>query len=224
MTVVRVLLADDHGLVLAAMRLLVERIPGVKVVAEAHDGREAVAAALEHRPDLVIMDISMRELNGIEATAQIKAALPATRVLMLSSHEGEEFVQRALKAGAAGYLLKDSMPQELEAAVQAIMRGNSFLSPGVSKHLVSSISRQGAERGESPLASLTARQREVLQLIAEGKSTKEIAHALKLGVKTIETHRAGLMERLGIHDVAGLTIFAVRHGLVSVEDRRADRG
>jgi DNA-binding NarL/FixJ family response regulator len=217
MNPIRVLLADDHTLVLAGIRALVEEIEGVKIVAEAANGREAVAAAKAQRPDLVIMDISMKELNGIEATAQIKAALPATRILILSMHTTEDFVRRALKAGASGYLVKDSAPLELKMAIEAIMKDEIYLSSRVSRHLVSGLVQGRADEHEASLDSLTARQREILQMIAEGKSTKEIAFVLEVSVKTVETHRAGIMDRLRIRDVAGLVLYAVRHGLVSVE-------
>ena len=212
MSIHRIVLADDHALVRAAMRLLIEKLEGIQVVGEASDGREAVAQALALNPDLVIMDIGMRELNGIEATSQIRARLPATRVLILSSHATEEYVSRALKAGASGYLVKDSVPRELAAAIEAMRRGEAYLSPGASQQLVARIAR-GDSQG-SPLEALTARQREVLQLIAEGRTTKKIAHALGVSVKTVETHRAEIMRRLGIHDIAGLALFAARHGLV----------
>jgi DNA-binding NarL/FixJ family response regulator len=216
----RVLIADDHALVVGAMRLMIERIEGVKVVAEAYNGRDAVALAHTHRPDLVVMDISMTGLNGIEATAQIKEALPQTRVLILSSHSTEDFVRRAIRAGAEGYLIKGSMPAELAAAIASILQGNTYLSPSISHHVMSGL-RDPAEPDRSPLDALTPRQREVLQLIAEGKSTKEIAFALDLSVKTAETHRAAIMDRLAIHDIAGLVLFAARHGLVEID--RGDR-
>lgn len=223
MSAIRIVLADDHLLVMAGIRSLVESLDGVKIVAQASNGREAVTLSHEHRPDLVVMDISMKELNGIEATAQIKADLPETRVLILSMHTTEDFVRRAIKAGASGYLVKDSAPLELKMAIEAIMRNEVYLSPRVSKHLVSGFLGGGSgEPGGSTLDSLTPRQREILQMIAEGKSTKEIAYQLDVSVKTIETHRAALMERLGIHDVAGLVIYAVRNGLVSVEPPRSE--
>ena len=211
-----ILIADDHAIIVAAMHMLIERMEGVKVVAQAHSGREAVALARSLRPDLVVMDISMKDLNGIDATAQIKEHLPETRVLILSSHSSEDFVRRAIRAGAAGYLLKGSLPAELTAAIAAILAGNTYLSPSISHHVMSGLGESGA-RDASPLDALTARQREVLQMIAEGKSTKEIAFALELSVKTAETHRAAIMERLGIHDVAGLVLFAARHGLVELD-------
>lgn len=217
MSSVRVLLADDHTLVLAGIRSLLEEMEGVSVVGVANNGREAVALAREASPNLVLMDISMRELNGIEATAQIKAERPETHVIILSMHNTEDFVRRALKAGASGYLVKDSAPLELRMAIDAVMRGENYISSRVSRHLVSSVVRPGADGRQTSLDSLTARQREILQLIAEGKSTKEIAFMLELSVKTVETHRAALTERLGIRDVAGLVLFAVRNGLVAVD-------
>jgi DNA-binding NarL/FixJ family response regulator len=219
MRAVRILLVDDHALVRAGIRALIEAVEGQTIVAEAADGREAVALAKTHRPDLVVMDISMSEMNGIEAGAQIRADNPACHVLMLSMHASEEFVRRAMKSGAAGYLVKDSAPLELQRAIETVMRGEVYLSSRVSRHLVSGLDGGAGPHGEPPLESLTARHREVLQMIAEGKSTKAIAFVLKLSVKTVETHRAALMERLGIHDLAGLVIYAVRHKLVSLEPR-----
>jgi DNA-binding NarL/FixJ family response regulator len=212
----RVLLCDDHTLVRAGIRALVEEMPDTTIVAEADNGREAVALAKQHRPELVVMDISMRELNGIEATAQIRAELPGTRVLILSMHTTEDFVRRALRAGASGYLVKDSAPLELRMAIDAIRRGETYLSSRVSQTLVSGLV-EGRPPESSSLDALTPRQREILQLIAEGKSTKEIAFTLSVSVKTVETHRAALMERLGIRDVAGLVVFAVRNNLISVD-------
>jgi DNA-binding NarL/FixJ family response regulator len=211
-----VLLADDHNLVRAGIRSLIQELAGVEIVAEAANGREALALARSTRPDLVVMDISMSELNGIEATAQMKAALPATKVLILSMHTSEDFVRRSLAAGARGYIVKDSAPLELRMAIEAIGRGEVFVSSRVSQHLVSAMDGRSRPQ-DNALEALTPRQREILQLIAEGRSTKEIAFALKVSIKTVETHRAALMERLGIHDVAGLVLFAVRHKLVSAD-------
>ncbi|HEX5130480.1 MAG TPA: response regulator transcription factor [Usitatibacter sp.] len=220
MSVLRILLCDDHTLVRAGIRGLVLEVPEAQIVAEADNGREAVALAREHRPELVVMDISMRELNGIEATAQIMVENPATRVLILSMHTTEDFVRRALKAGAAGYLVKDSAPLELRMAIEAIRRGETYLSSRVSRTLLSGLVDGRPPDAQSGLDALSPRQREILQLIAEGKSTKEIAFTLNVSVKTIETHRAAVMDRLGIRDVAGLVVFAVRHKLISVD--RAD--
>lgn len=213
---IRVALVDDHTLVLAGIRSLLEGFEGVTIVGEAHNGREAVALAKEMAPNLVLMDISMKELNGIEATAQIRADMPETHVLILSMHTTEDFVRRALKAGASGYLVKDSAPLELRMAIDAIMRGEKYISSRVSQHLVSGVVDGRPQGGGSALDGLTPRQREILQMIAEGKSTKEIAFTLEISAKTVETHRATLMERLGIRDIAGLTVFAIRHGLIDI--------
>jgi DNA-binding NarL/FixJ family response regulator len=210
--VVRVLLSDDHALIRGALRLMVERIEGVTVVAEAADGRAAVEQAILHRPDIALLDITMRDMNGIEALGRIREAVPSTRLVILSSHESPEFVLRALRAGAHGYLVKGATPDELATAIREVMAGRAYLSQSVSGHVVSGIRERSL--AESPLDSLTPRQREILQMIAEGKSTKVIASTLDVSVKTAETHRAALMERLGIRDVAGLVLFAVRHGLV----------
>jgi DNA-binding NarL/FixJ family response regulator len=214
---IRTLLADDHTMVRAGLGELLREIEGVTIVAEADNGRDAVALAKAEMPDLAIMDISMKELNGIEATAQITAHSPHTRVLILSMHTTPDFVRRALRAGAAGYLVKDSAPLELKMAIEAVLRDETYVSPRVSKGLVSELMRGSGVGQQSSLDSLTPRQREILQLIAEGKSTKEIAFLIEVSIKTVETHRASLMDRLGIHDVAGLVIYSVERGLVSVE-------
>jgi len=219
MSVTRILLVDDHLLVRAGIRSLAEQIEGVRIVAEADNGRDAVALAREHRPDLVLMDITMKELNGVEATARIREELPATRVIILSMHSTQEFVTRAMKAGANGYLVKDSAPEELPLAVSAVMRDEIYLSSRVSRHVVSGMLQPGggAPQGEPSLDQLTARQREILQMIAEGKGTKEIAFKLDVSVKTVETHRGALMERLGIRDVAGLVVYAIRKGVIDID-------
>lgn len=218
MSPLRILLVDDHLLVRAGIRSLLEGIEGASIVAEANNGREAVALAKLHQPDLAVMDITMKELNGIDATAQIRLESPSTRVLILSMHSTEEFVTRAIKAGAHGYIVKDSAPQELTLAIEAVMRDEIYLSPRISRHVVSGL-LPGArgERRDSSLDALTSRQREILQMIAEGKSTKEIAFVLDVSVKTVETHRAALMERLGIHDIAGLVVYAIRTGLIDID-------
>ena len=220
MSAIRTLLVDDHALVRAGIRALLRDIADITIVAEADNGRDAVRLASELTPDLAILDISMKELNGIEAAAQMKAQSPGTRVLILSMHTTEDFVRRALKAGAAGYIVKDSAPLELTMAIEAVMRDETYLSPRVSKSLLSGLVDGRAATGGSSLEGLTPRQREVLQLIAEGSSTKEIAFALEVSVKTVETHRAALMERLDIRDTASLVVYAVRNGLVSAEGPR----
>ena len=210
---IRVLLADDHTLVRAGIRSLLENMVGIEVIAEASDGRDALRLVRAHRPDVVLMDIAMPGLNGLEAAARIAKKFPNVRVVILSMHVNEEYVLQALRAGAAGYMVKGADAAELEIAIRAVARGETYLSPMVSKHVVTDyIQRISGET--SPLELLTPRQREVLQLIAEGYSTKKIARTLKISVKTVETHRMQLMERLDIHDIAGLVRYAIRVGLV----------
>jgi DNA-binding NarL/FixJ family response regulator len=211
---IRIVLADDHALVRAGVRSLLASIPGVEVVAEARDGHEAIALVEKWRPRLVLMDIAMPGLNGLEATARLSKSHPETAVIILSMHAAEEYALQALRAGAAGYLLKDADLSELELAIGAVARGQTYLSPAMSKHLVTDYRRRLAEQPD-PLDRLTPRHREVLQLLAEGQTTKDIAARLKLSVKTVETHRAQLMDRLDIHDLAGLVRFAIRVGLVA---------
>jgi len=213
----RVLLAEDHTLVRAGIRALLESLDGVEVVAEAADGREALRLAQAHAPDILLMDITMKELNGLEATARLAKERSATRVIILSMHADQAYVRQALQAGAAGYLLKGADLAELELALKAVTRGDTYLSPSVSKGLVGDL-LNGKAPAANPLDELTLRQREVLQLVAEGKTTKEIAGRLNLSIKTVETHRAQLMERLNIHDVAGLVKFAIRVGLVQANE------
>ena len=223
MEVTRVLLADDHDLVRAGFRSLVQSFGGIEVVAEADDGREALRLIEIHRPHVVLMDIMMPGLNGLEATARIAKDFPKTRVIILSMNAAEEYVLKAMRVGAAGYLLKDGHPAELEQAIRAVARGETFLSSKVSKHVVSGyvhgkghLEVDGRESSIGSMATdkLTLRQREVLQLIAEGNTTKEIAKKLSISVKTVETHRMQLMERLDIHDIAGLVRYALRSGLI----------
>lgn len=214
MSTIRVLLADDHRLVRAGLRALLQSIERVQVVAEAGNGHEAIQLTEQHQPDIVIMDIGMPELNGLEAAARMVKLSPAPRIIILSMHASEEYVRRSLQAGAAGYLLKGAEPAELELALQAVMRGETYLTPAVSKQLVQDYLQGGGTKSD-PLQDLTPRQREVLQLVAEGHSTKEIASKLNLSIKTVETHRGELMNRLDIHDVAGLVRYAIRTGLVT---------
>lgn len=214
----RIILADDHALVRAGLRALLEQLPDVEVVAEADDGRAAVALARRHRPDVVFMDVSMPGLNGVDATVQLAQQCPAVRVVVLSMHKNEEYVSQALQAGAAGYLLKDAATAELGVALQAVVRGDVYLSPAVSQQVVSSYVQRVRTPADGASASrLTQRQREVLQLIAEGRTTKQIAAMLHLSAKTVETHRRQLMQRLAVHDIAGLVRYAVRVGLVSAD-------
>jgi DNA-binding NarL/FixJ family response regulator len=223
MSPIRILLADDHALVRAGIRALLDHVRGVEVVAEADDGREALDLIATHQPDIVLMDIAMPSLNGLEAAARVSKAFPGVRVIILSMHANEEYVLQALRAGASGYLLKGARAAELELAVTAVANGETYLSPAASKHVVDEYVQRAA--GSTPAGSderalgerLTPRQREILQLIAEGHSTKEIARMLQISVKTAESHRTQLMERLGIHDVAGLVRYALRAGLIDRE-------
>jgi DNA-binding NarL/FixJ family response regulator len=209
---IRVILADDHALVRAGMRSLLNGMAQVQVVGEAASGEEALELAARERPDVVLMDIAMKGMSGLEAAARMREQHAAVRVVILSMHAGEEYVLQALRAGAVGYLLKDAATGELELALRSVMRGESWFSPAVSRQVVEGyVQRVG---GEAAAEVLTARQREVLRLVAGGKSTKEIAYDLTLSVKTVETHRAQIMERLGIRDVAGLVRYALRTGLV----------
>jgi DNA-binding NarL/FixJ family response regulator len=212
----RVLLADDHTLVRAGLRGLLQGIAGVEVIGEAEDGHEVLRLAAALHPDVVLLDIGMPGLNGLDAAAQLVKLDERIRVLILSMHSAEEYVLRALRAGCAGYLLKRSAVTELEIAVRAVARGETYLSPHVSKQIVDDyVGRTGGSA--DPLDALTPRQREILQLVAEGHTSKEIAERLRLSFKTVEAHRAQIMERLGLQDVTGLVRFAVRVGLVMPE-------
>ena len=210
---VRVILADDHALVRAGIRALIQQVEGYEVIGEAGNGQDALDLCRRHNPDLALLDIGMSGLNGLEVTARVVRTCPETRVIMLSMHDAEEYVLQALRNGASGYLLKDAATSELEIAMRAVTGGETYLSPRVSQHIV----RDYRERSEQPgpLASLTSRQREVLQLLAEGKTAKEIAVQLGLSTKTVESHRSQLMERLGIHDLPGLVKLAIRAGIIS---------
>lgn len=213
---VRILLAEDHTLVRAGIRALLESLESVEVVAEAADGREALRLAKVHHPDILLMDITMKELNGLEAAARLSKEHSATRIIILSMHADQIYVRQALQAGARGYLLKGADVAELELALRAVTRGDTYLSPSVSKDLVGDL-LNGNAPAINPLNDLTPRQREILQLVAEGRTTKEIASRLDLSIKTVETHRTQLMERLNIHDVAGLVKFAIRVGLTQTD-------
>lgn len=211
---IRVVLADDHNIVRAGLRALLEGLPDVEVVAESADGREAVAAVAAHRPDIALIDIAMPGLNGLEAAARIARDTPATRVVILSMHAGESYVAQALRVGVAGYVLKDAFSDELPVLLRSVMRGETYLSASISKVVVDRL-RIRLEEGDTSPGVLTPRQREILQLLAESKSTKEIAHLLGVSVKTVETHRAQIMDRLDIHDLPGLVKYAIRAGLTS---------
>jgi DNA-binding NarL/FixJ family response regulator len=210
---VRILLVDDHTLVRAGIRSLVESLPGLEVIAEASNGREALELAERHEPDVVLIDINMPELNGLDAAARLSRTLPATRVIILSMLGNEEYVAEAIRSGASGYVMKDADASELEVAIKAVMRGDTYLSPQAARH-ATTLARRAAGSG----SVLTTRQREILQLIAEGASTKDIARKLNLGVRTVETHRVQIMDRLEIRDIAGLVKYAIRTGLTRAED------
>jgi DNA-binding NarL/FixJ family response regulator len=212
----RVLIVDNHAMVRAGFRALLQTLENIEVVGEAGDGREALRLVALHQPNIVLMDIAMPEMNGLEATACIKKEFPDVRVIILSMHANEEYVYQALRAGAMGYLLKDGGTSELELAIRAIAHGETYLSPTVSKHVITDYMRRVSTES-NPMEQLTPRQREILKLVAEGKSTKEIAELLYISVKTVETHRMQLMDRLDIHDIAGLVRYAIRTGIVLLE-------
>ena len=213
---IRVLLADDHQLMRSGIRLMLERETDLSVVGEANDDREAVALAKSLRPDVVVMDIGMANLNGIEAAQQMTGDRAEIAVVMLSMHSDESYVLRALKAGARGYLLKDSAEADLIKAVHAVAGGKSFFSPAVSKVLLDDYVRKLRRSGtEDAYDLLTPREREVLQLIAEGKSNKDIANLLNLSVYTVESHRSNLMEKLNVRGLPELILYAVRKGIIS---------
>ena len=214
----RVLLVDDHALVRAGLCSLLQEIPNVEVVGQAGDGREALKLVDSLSPNLVLMDITMAGLNGIEAAERMAQDFPRVRVLILSMHATEQYVLRAFRAGAAGYVLKNSAPKELETAVLAVSRGETYLSPSISKQVIElCVGRTRGGSHSEDLGGLTPRQREIVQLVAEGKTTKEIAFLLNISSKTVDTHRSRLMTSLKIHDVPGLVRYAMRLGLVPPE-------
>lgn len=212
---IRVLIVDDHDLFRAGIRSLLEKAPDVEIVGEAGTGRAALKSVQSEAPDVVLMDILMPELNGLDATARIAARFPKVRVIMLSMNAAEEYVIQSLRAGASGYLLKSVSPAELELAIKAVMRNETYLSSAVSKDVIEKyLERTGGNNHHDPL---TTRQREVLQLVAEGYKTKEIAKKLDISVKTVELHRSQLMKALDIHDIPGLVRYAIRIGLIRAE-------
>jgi DNA-binding NarL/FixJ family response regulator len=223
---IQALLIEDHTIVREGLKLILSQLPDLRLLGDAATGADGLSMfkRLIHRGqpvDVVITDLGLPDISGLEVTRRIKALRPETRVLILSMHSSGEFVRRALKAGASGYLVKDSAPQELRMAIEAIARDEVYLSPRVSRQLVSGIVDGRIEAAESSIDNLTPRQREVLQLIAEGKSTKEIAFVLKVSTKTVETHRTALMDRLGIRDIPGLVLYALREKLLDPEGPQA---
>jgi two-component system, NarL family, response regulator NreC len=216
MTPIRILLADDHTVMRNGLRLLLERQPNLKVIGEAADGREAVTLAAAEEPDVVVMDIAMPHLNGVEAARQITTRCPQTAIAILSMHSDESYVIRSLKAGARAYLLKDSAEADLIAAIRAITEGKSYFSPAVTRLLKEDYMHQLADVGaEDSYELLTNREREVLQLVAEGKSNKDVANLLNLSLYTVETHRTHILQKLNLHSVPELILYAVRKGIIS---------
>ncbi len=216
MTTIRVVLADDHPVVRAGIRAMLERVEGIVILGEAGNGREALLLVEQLQPQLLLTDIAMPDLNGLELTARIAKSHPGVRVIVLSMHSAEEYVWQALRAGAAGYLLKDTDAEEIERAVKEVAAGRSYLTPAVSKQVVENyLQRLGP--AAKPADLLTPRQREILQAVAEGQTTKEIAQAFGISVKTVETHRTQLMQRLNIDNIPGLVRYAMRAGIVPPE-------
>lgn len=215
MSKTRILLADDHTIVRQGIRALLDAQEGIEVVGEAEDGRQAVEKVKELVPDIVVIDITMPNLNGIEATRQIKKINDKIKVLVLTVHDNEEYVHQILQAGASGYLLKESAVSDLISAISAVKKGDIFLSPSISRVVVKDYIRhvEAESGGFDSLNILTNREREILQLIAEGRTNKEIAALLKLSVKTVDVHRSHIMEKLHIHDITGLVKYAIRKGL-----------
>jgi len=210
----RILLADDHALVRRGVRMILDAEPDLEVVAEAGDGAEAVELAREHRPDLAVLDISMPRMTGLQAARELRRRTPGTRLLMLSMHDNEQYFFESLKAGASGYVLKSAADEDLVTACRAAIRGESFLYPGVTRTLVRDY-LQRMRRGERvPASVLTPREEEVVKLIAEGSSSKEIAALLTISLKTVERHRANVLAKLGLRDRVELTRYAIRSGLV----------
>lgn len=216
MKTISILLADDHTVVRKGLRMLLESQPGFSVIADAANGREAVALAEKHQPHVVVMDVAMPILNGIEAARQISSRLPQTAIVFLSMHADEGYVLKALKVGARAYLLKDSAEYDLITAIKAVDEGKAFFSPAISKMLVEDYMRQMREREvEDSYELLTTREREILQLLAEGKNNKEVANLLNLSLYTVETHRSNIFQKLNLHTSAELILYAVRKGVIS---------
>jgi DNA-binding NarL/FixJ family response regulator len=218
----RVLVAEDHQLVRAGFRALLNGFEGVDVVAEASDGQETLLLIPTVNPDIVLMDISMPLLNGIETTHRISREFPEVRVIILSMYTTEEYVLQALRAGATGYLLKDSAPEEFDQAIQAVARGETYLCSGIAEHVVAYIRRTKSkltveQASTDPYVHLTSRQRQILQMVAEGNKSSQIAEALHISLKTVERHRADIMERLDIHDLPGLVRYAIRSGIIGLD-------
>lgn len=217
MAQIRVLVVDDHNLFRAGVRAVLEDIEDILVCSDVPSGEEALVQLRAHRPDIMLTDISMKGMTGLDLAERVSREFPTIRTIILSMHASKEYAERAFRCGAAGYLVKDAAVHEVERAIRSVVRGETYLSPSISAHLVSDFSRR-AGQDEPKAVPLTARQREVLTLIAEGLTTKAIARRLDISVKTVETHRTQLMERLDIHDIAGLVRYAIRAGLITPDD------
>ena len=216
---IKVLLVDDHTIVRKGLRALLDAEPEIEVIGEAETGREALQQAHELLPDIVLMDISMPDMNGAEATRQIRHRLPSAKILVLSMHADEEFVFQLLRAGASGYLIKKTAPEELILAIKTVFQGHSFLSPAISNTVIDAYVRRADEMtAEDHYEILTEREREILQLVAEGRTSREISELLHITARTVETHRANLMAKLDIHTVAELTKYAIRRGIIALDE------
>lgn len=218
MSKIRVLIADDHSLVRSGIRLLLEGYPDIEVVGVAGSGREAIDEATRLQPDVVLMDIAMSDLSGLEATQEIRERVPHARVLALTMHDREEYFFAMLEAGALGYVLKDSQPYELVAAIRAVHRGQAFLSPAVTKALLEDYLTQRSDQNQSHFDNLTLREKEVFRLAAEGRTSREIAEILHLSVKTVEKHRSSMMHKLGLQSLSQLIKYAIRQGLIAADE------
>ena len=213
---IRILLADDHTILRSGIRALLENEPGLSVIGEAEDGRAAVSMACKLKPDVVLMDIAMPLLNGLEATRQIKIQCPDVKVLVLSMHDNEEYIRQALEAGAMGYILKDAAPGELIGAIRSVYRGEAVLSPAVTRLVIEDYLRWGGTRPQDVTDSLSPREREVLQLIAEGYTNKQIAEILSISIKTVQAHRNNLMQKLDLHDRGELIKYAIQKKIIEI--------
>jgi len=218
MNIIKIVLADDHTIVRQGLRSILEQQAGINVIAEADNGREAVRITKQLKPDVVVMDFSMPDLNGLEATRQIKQRVPETKVLILTRHANQEYVKSILSAGASGYLVKKSAAEELVIAIQAVHRGDSYLDSSISKMIIKEYLSPAAGENKTLEVKLTPRQHEVLQLIAEGHPNREIASRLHISVKTVENHRANIMKSLDLHSTADLTQYAIRKGIISLDN------
>lgn len=218
MGTIRVVLAEDHTIVRQGLRSILEQQTGIDVIAEAENGREAVRIVEQLQPDVVLMDFSMPGLNGLEATRQIKQRVPEVKILILTRHANREYIEKILRAGASGYLIKKSAADELIIAIQSVYRGDSFLDPSISKTVIEGFLHQSENETQARDVKITPRESEVLQLIAEGYPNREIASLLHISVKTVDNHRANLMGKLDLHSTAELTQYAIRQGIISLDD------